>query len=98
MELRELIEELEKYKKYQTKWKCAMKDKKKLAEYVYKNEFKKYEEESCIERKSRYIKEYCNHCRFLSYCNVKLPNDILKPMKNEGWFPRYKTCGEFKWS
>lgn len=28
MELRELIEEWEKHKKYQTKWKCAMEDKK----------------------------------------------------------------------
>lgn len=98
MKLEELIEELERYKNYQTKYECAMEDKKRLAEYVYENELKKYEEESYTERKLRYIKEHCKHCRFLSYCNVKLPDDILKPVKNEGWFPRYKTCGEFKWS
>lgn len=98
MKLEEIIEELEKYKSYQTKYECAMEDKKELAKYVYENELKKYEEESYTERCKRYIKERCKHCRFLTYCNVKLPDDILKPVENEGWFPGYKTCGEFKWS
>lgn len=98
MVLEALIKELEEYKSYEEKYKSAVKDKEKLAEYVYENEVKKFLEESYEERKTKHMEEVCIHCRFFPDCEVEFPSDVLAPVKNKGWFPSYKRCEYFKMS
>ena len=96
--INELIKELSELQEYKKKYEHAMADKKKSAEYVYKNELEKYSKESYEERQARYKEEKCKDCWLYGSCNIKLPDDILKPIENEGWFPGYKGCNSFEWS
>lgn len=96
--LDEFIKEIKELQDYKLKYNNAMADKNRLAEYIYKNELEKYSKKSYEERFNEYVKGTCKNCKYHNSCNVDIPRNILEPTKNEGWFPSYKTCGNFEWS
>lgn len=97
--LEQLLNEIEELKKYKEKYEYAEKDKKRMSDYIYEEELNKFKEKAYEVRANIYREDICKCCRFNDGCNLKdcLPEDIGEPIKNEGWMPGYKTCGNFEW-
>lgn len=99
--INELINEIKELQQYKKLYECAIKDKERLAKYVYENERKKYWETKYEDRVKKHQEEHCKDCRYNDDCKVfeeGLDADILKPKENKGWFPSYKVCENFKWN
>lgn len=94
------IKEYQELKKYKQLYECQKEDKKKMAEKLYEYELKEYEQKEYKQRVEEHIKEQCKDCRWYYGRNKnckwlegtpekRLPQDILKPIKNEeNYFPR----------
>lgn len=97
--LEQLLNEIEELKKYKEKYEHAEKDKERMSDYIYEEELNKFKEKVYEVRANIYREDICKCCRFNDGCNLKdcLPEDIGEPIKNKGWMPGYKTCGNFEW-
>lgn len=98
--LEEILKEIEELKEYKKKYECAEKDKERMSEYIYENELEKWKNKTYISKVKEYQENNCKDCRFCFGCDIKthLSEDIGKPIKNKGWFPGKKMCGNFKWN
>ena len=60
---------------------------------------KEYENQNYESRCLLHKKDLCNICLCNNYCDMELPQDILKPTPSDkAWIPSKKTCEFFKWS
>lgn len=95
----ELIKELNELQEYKYKYECAQKDKQTMSDELYEYMKREYENMGREERIISHHAEFCNCCRYESYCTISLPEDIWEPVpSNKAWIPARKVCEKFEWS
>lgn len=68
-----------------------------LSDLLYSHMMKEYEQMSREDRVFEYNKMYCVVCKFKNYCEIQLPEDILKPIPSKNaWTPQKINCEKFK--
>lgn len=97
--LDELLKEINELKEYKNKYEYALKDKQRMSDLLYDYMMREWESMSREDRVVAYQKNNCSSCRHYGYCNIGLPEDILKPIPSDkAWIPYIKNCGSFQWS
>lgn len=97
--IRKLIKENHELQDYKKRYESVQKDKKRMSDELYEYMMREYESMGREERIVAHRVECCNYCRYESYCNVSLPEDIWKPIPSKkAWIPGRKVCEKFEWS
>lgn len=96
--LDELIMEISELKTYKKKYESATKDKLRMSELLFELMTEKYNNTPFEERKKHFKEDICRCCRWKTSCNIKIPEDIEKPIESDkAWIPAQRGCGEFEW-
>jgi len=97
--LNEFLKEIDELKNYKKLYEYQEVDKSRMSEMLYEYMLEKYNNTTYEQRVEDYKKDTCKDCRYKFYCEIKLPEDIRKPIPSDkGWIPGTKGCGEFEWS
>ena len=96
--LDDFLKEIEELKKYKYKYESQKKDKQQMSNELFKLMTEKYNNMSYEQRVDEYTNDMCRCCRYKYNCEIKLPDDILKPIESDReWFPAKTSCKEFEW-
>jgi len=96
--INQFLNEINELKKFKRLYESQKKDKQRMSDELYELMMYKYNNTPYDERVKYYKEDLCSCCRHEDYCEIEIPEDILKPIKSEeAWIPPTKTCGEFEW-
>lgn len=85
-------------KMYKQRYEHQLEDKKTMSKMLYELMMYKYSNLTYEQRVEDFKRDTCRCCSYEDYCELVIPEDILKPIESEiGWIPPVKGCKEFEW-